>query len=421
MTDTLARMRQLIGNAAGWVTNDIVLGDGEIGFERVGNDVKFKVGNGTDTFSELSYVTLLDTFKTRIVDDLNLELPDVQNTVQYGMTNNNTLNVPPTSLALYGNLVLTWLSNATNGGQVVHVRDGETWFRDYQSGFWEEWKIVAPSITISNNAPDIPRENHLWLDTSGKPPELKYWNDTEWVRAQNPPDYVRSPTAPDLNDEFPDTDRTTQFANINSSTLNAPAATGADWANLVMTWRGSVSYGGQIAFYRHGEVWTREYNNSSWGQWEKAAPAVAVSDTEPSIPYSKQLWLDTSGPIPALKHWNGTNWELAQASPEIVSAPHINDLNDEFPEVDDTIKWGTILGATSNLPTTSMSANSVAMTWRNATNAGGQMAIDRDGAIWTRVYAAGSWEDWKQVASSQTISSSAPSGGNNGDVWFQVS
>lgn len=56
MTDLYARMRQLVGTSADWTADDIVIGDGEMAFERVGTSVKWKFGNGTDKFSALPYM-----------------------------------------------------------------------------------------------------------------------------------------------------------------------------------------------------------------------------------------------------------------------------------------------------------------------------------------------------------------------------
>lgn len=58
MTDTLARMRQLIGSPAEWNANDIVLGYGEIGIERVSaSEYRAKAGDGTTKWSGLPYLT----------------------------------------------------------------------------------------------------------------------------------------------------------------------------------------------------------------------------------------------------------------------------------------------------------------------------------------------------------------------------
>ena len=56
MTDTFARMRQIVGTTAEWAANDIVLADGEIGAERFSpTDHRMKVGDGVRTFSQLPY------------------------------------------------------------------------------------------------------------------------------------------------------------------------------------------------------------------------------------------------------------------------------------------------------------------------------------------------------------------------------
>lgn len=57
MATTLSRMYQLIGSAADWAANDIVLGNGEIGFSiQVGGEIWGKIGDGVSTFSALEYV-----------------------------------------------------------------------------------------------------------------------------------------------------------------------------------------------------------------------------------------------------------------------------------------------------------------------------------------------------------------------------
>jgi hypothetical protein len=55
MTTTLARMRQLIGTAADWAANDLVVGDGELALARNGN-TQIKVGDGLKKFSELDNI-----------------------------------------------------------------------------------------------------------------------------------------------------------------------------------------------------------------------------------------------------------------------------------------------------------------------------------------------------------------------------
>jgi hypothetical protein len=62
LADTFARMRQIVGSTADWAANNIVLGSGEIGIERVsGSDIRLKVGNGTDTWSALPYASASST------------------------------------------------------------------------------------------------------------------------------------------------------------------------------------------------------------------------------------------------------------------------------------------------------------------------------------------------------------------------
>ncbi|MGA1373079.1 MAG: hypothetical protein ACO3Z6_15945 [Pseudomonadales bacterium] len=62
MADTFARMRQIVGSTADWAANNIVLGSGEIGIERVSaTDIRIKVGDGTSTWSALSYASASST------------------------------------------------------------------------------------------------------------------------------------------------------------------------------------------------------------------------------------------------------------------------------------------------------------------------------------------------------------------------
>lgn len=62
MADTFARMRQLVGTTADWAANNIVLGSGEMGIERVSStDIRIKVGDGTSTWSALPYASASST------------------------------------------------------------------------------------------------------------------------------------------------------------------------------------------------------------------------------------------------------------------------------------------------------------------------------------------------------------------------
>ncbi len=62
MADTFARMRQIVGSTADWAANNIVLGSGEIGIERVSStDIRIKVGDGTSTWSVLPYASASST------------------------------------------------------------------------------------------------------------------------------------------------------------------------------------------------------------------------------------------------------------------------------------------------------------------------------------------------------------------------
>lgn len=62
MADIAARQRQIYGNTAAWIANNIVLGAGEIGVEVVSSsDVRIKIGDGTSTFSALPYASASST------------------------------------------------------------------------------------------------------------------------------------------------------------------------------------------------------------------------------------------------------------------------------------------------------------------------------------------------------------------------
>jgi hypothetical protein len=62
LADTFARMRQIVGSTADWAANNIVLGSGEIGIERVSSsDIRIKVGDGTSTWSALPYASASST------------------------------------------------------------------------------------------------------------------------------------------------------------------------------------------------------------------------------------------------------------------------------------------------------------------------------------------------------------------------
>jgi hypothetical protein len=58
MADIFARMRQLIGSTGEWAANNIVLGNGELGIERVSaSEYKMKCGDGSSKWSGLPYIT----------------------------------------------------------------------------------------------------------------------------------------------------------------------------------------------------------------------------------------------------------------------------------------------------------------------------------------------------------------------------
>jgi len=62
MADTYARIRSLIGTTADWAANNLVLGSGEIGIERVSSsDIRIKVGDGSSTWSALPYASASST------------------------------------------------------------------------------------------------------------------------------------------------------------------------------------------------------------------------------------------------------------------------------------------------------------------------------------------------------------------------
>jgi hypothetical protein len=57
MTNTYARMRQIVGSPADWAAHDLVLGDGELAIERLPDgSVKAKVGDGAHPYSESPYL-----------------------------------------------------------------------------------------------------------------------------------------------------------------------------------------------------------------------------------------------------------------------------------------------------------------------------------------------------------------------------
>lgn len=62
MADTYARVRHIVGSTADWTANNIVLGSGEIGVERVSaSDIRIKVGDGTTAWASLPYASASST------------------------------------------------------------------------------------------------------------------------------------------------------------------------------------------------------------------------------------------------------------------------------------------------------------------------------------------------------------------------
>lgn len=62
MADTYARVRHIVGSSADWSANNIVLGSGEVGIERVSStDIRLKVGDGTTAWASLPYASASST------------------------------------------------------------------------------------------------------------------------------------------------------------------------------------------------------------------------------------------------------------------------------------------------------------------------------------------------------------------------
>lgn len=62
MADTYARVRHIVGATADWSANNIVLGSGEIGIERVSaSDIRIKVGDGSTAWASLPYASASST------------------------------------------------------------------------------------------------------------------------------------------------------------------------------------------------------------------------------------------------------------------------------------------------------------------------------------------------------------------------
>ena len=57
MSTEYKRMRQIVGTAAEWLSNDIVLGKGELAVEQTGTTTKIKIGDGTNKYSALQFVS----------------------------------------------------------------------------------------------------------------------------------------------------------------------------------------------------------------------------------------------------------------------------------------------------------------------------------------------------------------------------
>jgi len=76
VADTYARMRQIVGSTADWAANNIVLGLGEIGIERVSSsDIRIKVGDGSTAWSSLAYASSSSSgINSAVQDALDLKL-----------------------------------------------------------------------------------------------------------------------------------------------------------------------------------------------------------------------------------------------------------------------------------------------------------------------------------------------------------
>lgn len=102
---------------ANWITNDPILGQGEMGVELVSN--KIKIGDGTSTWTALSYAGSVGTVTSVAALTLTTTGTDVSSTVATGTTTPViTLNLPDASASARGVLTSVDWSNF-NGKQAA--------------------------------------------------------------------------------------------------------------------------------------------------------------------------------------------------------------------------------------------------------------------------------------------------------------
>ena len=118
MATTIQLRRDTLAN---WTTNNPVLAEGELGVELVSN--KFKVGNGTSTWTALSYAGSIGTVTSVAALTLGTTGTDVSSTVATGTTTPViTLNIPDASATARG--VLTSTDWSTFNGKQAPITFG---------------------------------------------------------------------------------------------------------------------------------------------------------------------------------------------------------------------------------------------------------------------------------------------------------
>jgi hypothetical protein len=154
MKTTLARMRQLIGTAADWAANDLVIGDGELAIERNGS-VVLKLGDGVKRFSELeSILQYLYPASGAVPRPVGERLADILSVKDFGAKGDGVTDDTAAFIAAENAAFLSGMTIFLPSGG-VYLFNGSWNVRANISGYGATIKQTRPDVVASNTLSTI--------------------------------------------------------------------------------------------------------------------------------------------------------------------------------------------------------------------------------------------------------------------------
>ena len=150
MAEEYKRMRKMVGSDADWAGNDLVLGDGEVGFERASGVTKMKVGDGAATFAALEYA----------YPNIMTGTGDGQ-TIAWDTTTGTWLATDALILTDSGNIYMGAAQGSfvAGGGLAIEVAGATTTLNLQNGGASFELRNSVGNVTLNTDAVEVMRLN----------------------------------------------------------------------------------------------------------------------------------------------------------------------------------------------------------------------------------------------------------------------